>query len=233
MMPMRKPTVLYCFSPPVMLATFVIETGLLIYTLLRYKMTPVARVISAILLCLAVFQLAEYNVCGNLSLSVQQWSRVGFVAIALLPVLSVHLVQLIAGQRNRALTIGAYTTALVWAVVFGASDWAFNGHGCDGNYVMFQIRDSVALLHGAYYYIWLLVGLVLSLYFAGHAKPKIRQTLRWQAVGYLVFLLPTALVLTLKPETTAGIPSIMCGFAVLYAIILVWLILPRTAHKNR
>ena len=65
----RKPK-LYCFSPPVMIATFVIEVSLAIYTLWRYKLNPVTRLTVALLVCLAIFQLAEYNVCeGALLLS--------------------------------------------------------------------------------------------------------------------------------------------------------------------
>jgi hypothetical protein len=32
---------------------------------------------------------------------------------------------------------------------------------------------------------------------------------------------------TVKPETRQGIPSVMCGFAVLFALILAGYILPR------
>ena len=50
--------------------------------------------------------------------------------------------------------------------------------------------------------------------------------------GYLVFLIPTATVNYIKPETRAGIPSIMCGFAVFFALILAFKILPLAAKKK-
>jgi hypothetical protein len=52
-------------------------------------------------------------------------------------------------------------------------------------------------------------------------------------VGYLVFLVPTALANTVAPETRRGIPSIMCGFAVLFALILAVYITPRIGRLRR
>ena len=46
-----------------MLATLVIEIILALHTIWRYKLTPVTRIVVALLVCLALFQWAEYNVC--------------------------------------------------------------------------------------------------------------------------------------------------------------------------
>jgi hypothetical protein len=45
-------------------------------------------------------------------------------------------------------------------------------------------------------------------------------------VGYLVFLIPTSVVGIAFPDSQRGIPSIMCGFAVLFAAIFALYILP-------
>lgn len=222
----------YCFSPPVMLATFAVEVGLLVYVLIRYKMTPVVRVAAAMLFFLAVFQLAEYNVCEGSGLSAHQWSRVGFVAITMLPALGVHLAQLIAKRPNRSLTLAAYATALVAVLAFGTSDWAFAEQVCNGNYVIFRLRPNIALLYSIYYYGWLLAAMWLCAHFAAATKGKARLALEWQVIGYLVFLIPTAVVTMLNTQTTAGIPSIMCGFAVLFAFVLVFVILPHALKKK-
>lgn len=228
----HKPHTFYCFSPPVMLATFVVEIALLVYVLVRYRMTSVVRLASLILAMLAVFQLAEYNICSSNGASSILWSRVGFVAITLLPVLGLHMVQLIARRNYRLLTWFAYGAALVWILIFVASDWAFLGQACSGNYVTFQLRSQASILYSAYYYVWLAVALGLSYSLARRAKGRIRRALSWFAVGYLVFLVPTGVVNLLRPETTAGIPSIMCGFAVFYALILVFAILPLGAKRR-
>ena len=50
--------------------------------------------------------------------------------------------------------------------------------------------------------------------------------LRALALGYLAFIVPTTAANLINPATLAGIPSIMCGFAVLLAIILAGEVLP-------
>ena len=64
------------------------------------------------------------------------------------------------------------------------------------------------------------------------ATEKIRQALILQVVGFLSFLLPTGIVNTINPKTIEGLPSIMCGFAVIYAFILVFGIVPLTITKR-
>jgi len=51
--------------------------------------------------------------------------------------------------------------------------------------------------------------------------------------GYLVFIVPTILVNLLSPNTVRGIPSIMCGFAVLLALTLGFVTLPATVAKKK
>ena len=92
---------LFCFSPPVMFLTFIIEFGLAFYTLWRYKLTTISKLAIAILLSLGFFQLAEYMVCGGLGWSHIEWSRTEYVAITLLPALGIHiLVSSAFGQKN-------------------------------------------------------------------------------------------------------------------------------------
>ena len=57
----KKPR-LYCFSPAVMLATLTIEIILAIYTFWKYKLNAVTKIVIMLLICLALFQWAEYNV---------------------------------------------------------------------------------------------------------------------------------------------------------------------------
>ena len=225
-------TTFYCFSPPVMLATFAIEIGLLAYVLIRYKMSPAVRLISALLLLLATFQLAEFYVCGGFGMTAEVWSRIGFVAITFLPPLGLHLAHVLAGRPPGKAVFAAYATGAIWALVFGLSDWAFVGHACTGNYVIFQLKDYVGTFYSFYYYGWLVGGILIS-YILARQVPKARTSLRWMVYGYLAFMVPTAVINVLQPDTTAGIPSIMCGFAVLLALALVFKVLPAYQAAKR
>ncbi len=98
----QKGTQLNCFSPPVMLATLTIETLLALYTVWRYKMTPLTRLVVITLLALASFQLAEFFVCTGYGLHAEQWSRLGFIMIAVLPPLGLHIMHVLAGKPRVA-----------------------------------------------------------------------------------------------------------------------------------
>lgn len=216
-----------------MLATLITESILAIYTVWRYKMTVVTRLITSMFICLAAFQLAEYFVCTGYGLRAEQWSRLGFVMITILPPLGLHLAHVLAGKPKRRLVAVSYLTMLGYIGVFLFYHAAFNGHQCTGNYVIFQIGARLGGLYSVYYFGWLAVGIGLSAYWAnqllkkGQAFKKNLESVRGLIVGYLVFLIPVALANTIKPQTRRGIPSIMCGFAVILALILAAYILPR------
>jgi hypothetical protein len=215
-----------------MVATCIIEVSLFIYTVVRYKMNMVTRLTTLILLLLALFQLCEFHVCRSGWIA-GTWSRIGFMAITMLPPLGIHLIHVISRKKWRPLVWLAYSTGAAFAGTFGFNKAAFDGHVCAGNYAIFQLSPRVGGFYFGYYYAWLFIGIGLSLYLSIKAEMRIREALILQALGFLVFVLPTGIVNDLNPATISGIPSIMCGFAVLYALILVFAILPRVGHTRR
>lgn len=212
-----------------MLATFIIEIGCAIYVVARYKLTPVTRLAALLLVGLATFQLAEYNVCeGSWGVDSLTWARIGYVAITALPPIGLHLATRIAGKKQPKLVASAYLSGLVFACIF-----LFVGHGiqsqeCLGNYVIFQIAAWSAIPFGIYYYGWLLVTVGYSLTAgAGLKKATHRTALYALAAGYAAFIIPTTAVNIVDPSTIAGIPSIMCGFAVILAVVLTGSVMPK------
>jgi hypothetical protein len=229
---------LNCFSPPVMVATLVIEICLAIYAVWRYKMTIVVRLVVALLVSLAIFQLAEYFVCTGVGSMTAPWSRVGFVAITALPPLGLHLMHVLTGKQERRLVYGAYGSMVAFMSFFLFSPGTFTGHQCTGNYVIFQFTEDVTGTYSIYYFGWLLAGIGLGFRWAnklqakGKAAVRQLQTVQGLILGYLVFLVPSALAMAIKPSVRRGIPSVLCGFAILLALILVLYILPRASQKK-
>lgn len=223
-----KPTQFHCFSPPVMILTFAIEIALAVYVTVRYKLNNITKLAVAILFFLAVFQLAEYNVCeGSFGIDSLSWSRLGFVAITMLPPLGLHLATRLARQKQTALLTAAYTGAGAFAAFF-----AFSGHGitsqaCLGNYVIFKTAPDAIHWYTLHYYIWLIVAVGYALQVSRQVK-TIKQSLALKslAFGYLAFMVPTTLVNIINPATIVGIPSIMCGFAVMLALTIAGEVLP-------
>ena len=223
---------MYCFSPPVMLVTFLFEFGSLLYIAWRYKMTTITRLSMLILGALGTFQLTEYMICGGLGISGGDWARFGYVTITLLPPLGIHLAAAIAGKSPRLLLAGVYGLMVAYIAYFLATPGAINSHECRPNYAVFDLGHTATLAYTYYYYGLLALGTSLSLYWS-RQKPAVASPLRWLCLGYLTFIVPTVAVAWLNPSIAAGIPSIMCGFAVALAIIIVTCIAPLQARRGR
>lgn len=220
-----------------MIATMITEVSLALYTLWRYKMSVMTRLALVTLICLATFQLAEYYVCTGIGSMAVPWSRIGFVAITALPPLGVHIMHRLAGKPNRSLIQVGYASMTAFMAFFLLSPGTFTGHQCTGNYVIFQFTANVTGLYAIYYFGWLLTGMALGVKWANELKAKGKskltqlQSVQGLILGYLVFLVPSALSMTIRPDARRGIPSVLCGFAVLYALILALYIMPRAAEK--
>ncbi len=218
----------YCFSPPVMLVTFIIEIAFAAYVIYRYKLTPVTRLAVALLVGLATFQLAEYNVCETAwGVDSITWARIGYVAITLLPPLGIHLATKLAGQKKPLLVTAAYAAAAFFVFIFLFVGNGVEAEQCLGNYVIFKVLPGAGLLYGIYYYSLLALSVGYSWSAARTVKSASKKhALRALAIGYLAFILPTTTANIIDPSTLAGIPSIMCGFAVILATILTLVVLP-------
>lgn len=229
-----KTNKLYCFSPPIMLATFVIEIVCAMYVIYRYKLTPITRLAVALLIGLAVFQLAEYNVCeGAWGVDSLTWARIGHVAITLLPPLGLHLATRLAGQKRPVLVGTAYALAAMFSCFFLFAGPGMQAQQCLGNYVIFTIASWAVIPYTLYYYGLLALSVGYS-WRAGKVMKSAakRRALYALSVGYLAFIVPTTAANIIDPSTIAGIPSIMCGFAVILAIILTTVVLPQYYAKR-
>lgn len=217
-----------------MLATFIIEVVCAIYVVYRYKLNAITRLVVAILLGLATFQIAEYNICeGAWGVDSLTWARIGHVAITLLPPLGFHLATKLAGQ-NRPLLVGvAYGAAAIFSLIFMFVGQGMGAQLCLGNYVIFNIASWAVLPYAAYYYGLLAMGISYSLKAAKSlSSPSKKKALYGLAIGYAAFVIPTTAANIIDPSTISGIPSIMCGFAVVLAIVLVTTVLPSYYAKT-
>ncbi|MDE1969965.1 MAG: hypothetical protein KGI50_00055 [Patescibacteria group bacterium] len=237
MKPMWKDrSILYCFSPPVMLVTMLIEGVLFIYTILRYRMTRFGRGAALTLLLLAAFQLSEYQICAR-STHALLWARAGFVAITFLPVLGLYLVSLV-NKKTHFLRLG-YVLLLFYVPYFLIAPRAIQGAYCGGNYVIFNTAQAWYVFYGFYYFGFLLLAMwdaSVQMYKDRLRFKNKKTVLFWFLIGYTSFLLPMGIVFLLSPSILGAVPSVMCGFAVFFALILVLKVLPsyvRAHEENR
>lgn len=216
-----------------MIATFMIEIFLAMYVVFRYKMNPAIRLIAIALGFLAIFQVSEFFVCtGPDGIA---WSRIGFVAITALPPLGLHILNKTTGTKNNYVNKVAYTSMGFIMAYFLLSPTAFAGYQCTGNYVIFQLTNNMSLIYSIYYYGWLLTAFAIGIKRLRQMQLNKSQkdNTKLLLLGYLIFIVPTAVVNTIHPETTSGIPSIMCGFAVFFALILGLKLAPNLSEVAR
>lgn len=216
-----------------MIATLIIEVVLATYAIWRYKMNEVNRLVVLILIALAIFQLAEFMICGGFGMGGAAWSRVGYVAITILPPLGIHLAHVIAKKKPTAILWLSYASALAFMLFFTFATQSITGHVCQGNYVIFHVAPASIWVYTLYYYGLLLMGIWLCITWSKELAVKKAKALRALAIGYGAFIVPTTAANIIAPETISGIPSIMCGFAVLLAFMLVFWVLPNVAKRIR
>ena len=227
----RQGQTLYCFSPPIMLATLVIELVLAAYVFVRHRTTRFGKVAGFVLVLLATFQFAEYRICTVAEgASLVLWARIGFVAITLLPLSGLYLVSLVS-RKPRFLKLG-YATSLGFILYFVFVPKSITAAICGGNYVLFNMSNDLYRLYGLYYLGFLLLGIWESVdkISSMERRTRSKRTLQWLIVGYLSFMAPLGIVYMIIPETRNGVASIMCGFAVVLAFILALKVVP--AHDG-
>jgi hypothetical protein len=222
---MRKGA-LYCFSPPVMIATFAIELALAVYVFVRHRMTLFGRVAGFVLILLATFQFAEYRICTTTGPLPHMWSRIGFIAITLLPLAGLYLVSLVS-HKQHFLKLG-YATATGFVVYFMVIPKSITGAICGGNYVIFNTTTDLYRLYGFYYWGFLLLGIWEAIERIESFKRRTgaKRALEWLIVGYISFMGPMGLAYILFPSTRNAVASIMCGFAITFAFILAFKVVP-------
>lgn len=221
----KKYTTLFCFSPAVMLATFIIEFFGALYTLILRRQTLFNKVVILTLICLGLFQLAEYQICGGaLGLT---WAKVGLAAIVMLPALGMHLVSILTKQRY--FVVMSYIFALAYAMMFLFVPSMNVSATCEGNYVIVNTTGTTG--YGYYYITFLVLALMQAVTVLWRKKHQMtgqeRDILLWTLWGYLSFMAPMALIYAVLPEVRSGTPSIMCGFAVILALILTFVVAPK------
>jgi hypothetical protein len=214
---MKDQRTLYCFSPPVMIARFAIEVILAIIVFIRYYMTRFGKTAGFVLLLLATFQFAEYRICTTAGVIPLLWSRVGFVAVTLLPLAGVYLVSLVS-HKPHFLKLG-YVTAAGFVVYFIFVPKSITGAICGGNYVIFNTSNDLYRLYGFYYLGFLLLGIWESIEKIASLKRRTtaKKVLQWLIVGYLSFMGPMGLAYIIFPPARRASASIMCGFTLTFA----------------
>jgi hypothetical protein len=155
--------------------------------------------------------------------------KVGFIGTAFLPALGLHLVHLINNRQYKILVWVGYVLAILAIMaIFLTNNESFL-HECVGRFVAFKVGTLTGKIYFLYYA--LVIGISFVLLFVNIYK-KINTKLNiYTTAAFLVFIVPALVLFFASQVPYSGLPSVMCGFAILAAIILTAKILP-LYHQN-
>lgn len=193
--------------------------------------TTELKIVISILFFLALFQVSEYGVCERLLFDSQIWGKIGFVSITLLPALGLHLIQAIRRDTSLRVAYFGYLLAALFSVAFVFFN-TFDAIQCLGNYAIFEFGTSLGTAFALYYYALLGAGTVYA--FNGWksvTRSKDKQALVAIVYGYASFVLPGSFIHFVLDSEGNGLPSIMCGFAIIFAFILTFYVAPRVRRR--
>jgi len=221
---------IYCFTPLVSLGTFIAEVIFAIYTLIKYRKTEFGVVSFFALLALASFQLPEYLLCIDTpSLYTKILIQIGFIGTIFLPPLGLHLVNILNNKKYTKFVYFGYILAVIVSLMIALSNGNNFMHACTGHYVRFKLGTLVTT---SYFFTYLILIISSILILLSHIfKNENRKLNSLMLASFMVFLIPTYTLYFLSFIPNNGIPSVLCGFAILAALILVAKILPKY-HNN-
>lgn len=211
----------YCFSPEVMLVTFIVEFALAVYIFVKHKMSNFNRAAVMLLTFLGLFQLAEFQICQGMGSDL--WLKIGFMSITILPVIGLYMISEITGKKD-ILKLG-YMIALLYMMYFALAPNSVDGAYCGGNYIIFHSPESVYSFYGFYYFGFLLFG-IWEAWEGIKANKEARKILSWFIAGYVSFMAPMGIVYIFSEQARGAVESIMCGFAIILAFIIAFRIVP-------
>jgi len=182
---------------------------------------------AAILLLLAGYQIAEVAICADVAAS-GFLPRLAFVIVTWLPPLGLLLIAQLRRPRSGPTYLSAYAAlaAAAGIVVWIAVDRSFaTASVCSAVYARYAHAMPRFRVYAWFYWIGLAGMVAFSAYGATVCSdPRRRKQLALLFVGTLAFVVPSLVLSSFVPATRGALPSVLCHFALLLAVLLVCLV---------
>jgi hypothetical protein len=221
------------YSPVLGALTALFEIVAGIWAVFGARRPRILRPVAALLFLLAAYQVLEVVICAGGNEQKLFLSRLAFVTVTWLPPVTLLLISRAYGAASRALRVyvrGVFALAgimTLWIVM----DYRFiTGTICHFMYSSYAYLEPWFHIYGAFYEITQLSTVFIAILCLASAEDRrARLDLADILVGILLYLLPALLVAAIvRTITDRALPSIMCHFALFYAIFLV-----RIARRER
>lgn len=207
----------------ILTAAFEIICGILV---LRFEgRKNILRPLSLTLFLLAIYQVFEVALCWGDKEPNLLLSRLAFLDITWLPPVSILLIANIYPAKTRALFNYAYASLAMAAVMsfWIVMDYRFiTGTICQFMYAKYTYASPFFHIYGAFYEITQMSIIFLpAVLIAKAEKEHVRLHLSDMLIGALLFILPAIYISAVVTDVGSNaLPSLMCHFALFYAIFL-------------
>jgi hypothetical protein len=177
----------------------------------------------AIVLLLLGYQTIEYLICG-IGLSSSFMAYFAFVDITFLPPLNLLFILTLFGYKNKLVPL-IFLPALFFIIYYSIIISEFEVVKCTVLYATYNY--PIGDLYGFFYYLPLLTAFILIVKnMIGGKEQKFPISLKYLFYGHLSLIIPVAIAFTLLSLGYTGvrdsIESILCKFAFLYCLVLVY-----------
>ena len=217
------------YSPVLSLVTAAFELGAAVWVWRAGGRRSIQRLLVALLVLLAGYQLIEVLVCH--SDNDPFWARAAFADVVWLPPLGCLLLLRLANPAGRgwrrAVQVQLALAAVLTVWVF-ADPLFVTGTVCKAVIALYTHPTNALEVYGAYYHIGLWAMLVGGLRVAlGAADPVDRQHAGDVVLGTGAFVVLALTTEVVFPGARGATPSVMCHYALLLALAFV-----RLAHRE-
>ncbi|MHA1401203.1 MAG: hypothetical protein ACTSQE_12710 [Candidatus Heimdallarchaeaceae archaeon] len=201
----------------VSLIIFTIELCILITVVILNRDHPHFWTVISILLLLQLYQLSEFLIC--IGINPQVFGRIGYVIITFLPPTGYFLAVKLTNWRYKDYYLG-FAIATAFSLIYLIDTSSVVLLDCNPLYATYYSKFPLA--YGFFYYGYLFLGVALLFYSLTlnnieRTNSKLSLLL---LIGYLSFIVPMHLMTLIDPAYLSVVPSIMCKYALLLAVIL-------------
>jgi len=197
------------------LAIFITEIIILVLVIYKNHDHPQFITISSLILILLSYQLFEYTICKTNSETIV---KVAFLIITFLPPIGYHLAAQLAKWPHKDYIIG-YLSGVGYGLFFLVVPDGLVFLNCNVCYAVYSIK--IRWTYSVYYFgIILYTMIFLVIQIIKQKKERIRKQLLILLIGFLLFTGPMTTLIAIDTDFHYYVTSIMCKFALLYAITL-------------
>lgn len=128
--------------------------------------------------------------------------------------------------------VWGYALAAAFSLVMALYPGLFGAATCTGQFVAFHTANpGFDVLYTVYYATTLFMGVGFAWQGWRAASGPYRRALLWILTGYLAFMVPALLIYAFVTLGKVAFASVLCGFAIVLAVILALKVLPLTHRR--